>query len=105
MAEPVNDSAENPQPQPPRKELSMETRLLLAFLLMGAVLFTTPYFYKSVAPPAKKAATPTGQTAASPPPAGGPAVPAAAPPAPAPVVEPMELGDEATPQQPAPPFV
>src|SRR5436309_15997130 len=32
------------------KELSMEMRLLLAFLLMGAVMFVTPYFFKSVAP-------------------------------------------------------
>lgn len=30
----------------------MEKRLLLAFLLMGAVLFLTPYFYKTVLPPA-----------------------------------------------------
>jgi YidC/Oxa1 family membrane protein insertase len=47
------DSPNNPiQPsgQPPKKELSMETRLLLAFLLMGLVLFLTPYIYK--APPA-----------------------------------------------------
>ena len=28
----------------------MELRLLLAFILMGAVLFVTPYFYKTVAP-------------------------------------------------------
>src|SRR5436309_4872904 len=35
------------------KELSVETRLLLAFILMGAVLFTTPYFFKTPpAPPA-----------------------------------------------------
>ena len=31
----------------------MEVRLLLAFLLMGAVMFLTPYFYKSP-PPTKK---------------------------------------------------
>lgn len=31
----------------------METRLLLAFLLMGLVLFLTPYFYKAPPPPAK----------------------------------------------------
>lgn len=31
----------------------METRLLLAFLLMGLVLFLTPYFYKTPPPPAK----------------------------------------------------
>jgi len=36
----------------PPKELSMEMRLLLAFLLMGAVMFLTPYFFKSQAPPA-----------------------------------------------------
>jgi len=34
----------------------MELRLLLAFILMGVVLFLTPYFYKSAAPPAKKTA-------------------------------------------------
>jgi len=35
----------------------MEVRLLLAFLLMGAVMFLTPYFYKSP-PPAKKTTPP-----------------------------------------------
>jgi YidC/Oxa1 family membrane protein insertase len=46
------DSPNNPIQlgQPGKKELSMETRLLLAFLLMGLVLFLTPYIYK--APPA-----------------------------------------------------
>src|SRR4051812_4270566 len=46
-------------PSPPNqpKELSMEKRLLLAFVLMGAVLFTTPYFFKSDNPPAKKTET------------------------------------------------
>jgi|HubBroStandDraft_1064217.scaffolds.fasta_scaffold00627_15 YidC/Oxa1 family membrane protein insertase len=34
----------------------MELRLLLCFILMGVVLFLTPYFYKTVAPPAKKTA-------------------------------------------------
>ena len=34
-----------------KKELSIETRLLLAFILMGAVLFTTPYFFKTLPPP------------------------------------------------------
>ena len=33
----------------------MEVRLLIAFLLMGAVMFVTPYFFKSqVPPPGKK---------------------------------------------------
>jgi len=35
-------------------QLSMEKRLLLAFLLMGAVLFLTPYFYQPQ-PPAEQA--------------------------------------------------
>ncbi|MCC6362569.1 MAG: membrane protein insertase YidC [Bryobacterales bacterium] len=40
-----------------QKELSMEMRLLLTFILMGAVLFLTPYLMKTTAPPppAKKA--------------------------------------------------
>src|SRR6516225_7455027 len=44
-------------PESPPKEISMEVRLLLAFLLMGAVMFLTPYFYKSP-PPVKKSAPP-----------------------------------------------
>jgi YidC/Oxa1 family membrane protein insertase len=40
-----------------KKELSMEMRLLLAFLLMGLVLFLTPYIYKAPLPP-KKPVTP-----------------------------------------------
>ena len=35
--------------QPP-EQMSTETRLLLAFLLMGAIMFLTPYFFKSQAP-------------------------------------------------------
>jgi YidC/Oxa1 family membrane protein insertase len=44
-------------PESPPKEISMEVRLLLAFLLMGAVMFLTPYFYKSP-PPVKKTSAP-----------------------------------------------
>ena len=63
----------------------MELRLLLAFLLMGVVLFVTPYFYKTVAPPpGKKAvpaapantaapATPSVSNVTPPPPAAAPA--------------------------------
>ena len=40
-----------------KKELTMEMRLLLAFLLMGLVLFLTPYIYKAPPPP-KKPVTP-----------------------------------------------
>jgi YidC/Oxa1 family membrane protein insertase len=43
-----------------KKELSMEKRLLLAFLLMGLVLFITPYLYKNEpAAPGPKAAQTT----------------------------------------------
>lgn len=51
------------------KELSIEMRLLLAFLLMGAVLFTTPYFFKSTLPPApaKKVAVEKAPASAPPP--------------------------------------
>ena len=48
------------------KELSMEIRLLIAFLLMGAVLFVTPYFFKSQPPPAQKPAAPTAGAPARP---------------------------------------
>src|SRR5580693_5708334 len=44
-----------------KKELTMEMRLLLAFLLMGLVLFLTPYIYKAPAPP-KKPVTPPAST-------------------------------------------
>src|SRR5580658_1064648 len=54
MAEP-NSGGTSGGPGKP-KELSMELRLLLAFILMGVVLFLTPYFYKTVAPPVKKTA-------------------------------------------------
>src|SRR5579883_992059 len=46
MPEIVNGGSSN---QPP-KEMSMELRLLVAFLLMGAVMFLTPYLFKSQAP-------------------------------------------------------
>jgi YidC/Oxa1 family membrane protein insertase len=45
-----------------KKELTMEQRLLLAFVLMGLVLFLTPYFYKAPPAPAKTA-TPTSASA------------------------------------------
>ena len=38
----------------PPKQMSMEVRLLLAFLLMGVVMFVTPYIFKTP-PPANKA--------------------------------------------------
>jgi YidC/Oxa1 family membrane protein insertase len=68
-------SPEAPEP----KELSMEIRLLLAFLLMGLVLFLTPYFYKPQPPP-KPAAPAAAQKAV--------AEPKVEPPKPAPVPSP-----------------
>ena len=53
----------------PKKDMSMETRLLIAFLLMGLVLFLTPYIYKPTPPP--KPATPAAATKT-----GAPATPA-----------------------------
>ncbi len=47
------------------KELSMETRLLLAFLLMGAVMFLTPYFFPSATTTAKKSTAQTAQSTPS----------------------------------------
>jgi len=71
----------------------MELRLLLAFILMGVVLFVTPYFYKTVAPPAKKTApaaakiVPAPAAAETPQPAATPAESKPSPPAaPAPAV-------------------
>src|SRR5271167_1247719 len=52
------------QPQlnkPGKKELTMEQRLLLAFVLMGLVVFVTPYFYKAPPPP-PKTNTPSSKT-------------------------------------------
>jgi YidC/Oxa1 family membrane protein insertase len=54
----------------------MELRLLLAFILMGVVLFVTPLFYKNVAPPAKKPGPVAARTET---PAPGAPAPALAP--------------------------
>ncbi len=57
-----------------KKDLSMEARLLIAFVLMGLVLFLTPYIYKPASAPAPGANNPaTSKTtdvkeAATPPP-------------------------------------
>ncbi len=80
MAEP-NSGGTSGGPGKP-KELSMELRLLLAFILMGVVLFVTPYFYKTVAPPVKKTA-PVATTSGPVPVAPGTAAPPAETAAPA----------------------
>ncbi len=54
MPEPTGGGTQPPA-SPNKKSMSMETRLLLAFLMMGAVLFLTPYFFKQPQPPATKA--------------------------------------------------
>lgn len=63
MAAPPNTPIQ-PGQSGKKKELSMETRLLLAFLLMGLVLFLTPYIYKAPPPP-KKPVTPAPTTQAA----------------------------------------
>ena len=70
-----------------KKELSMEARLLIAFVLMGLVLFLTPYIYKPASAPATGASNPaTSKTtdpaaAAAVPPASVTPTPVAATPA------------------------
>ncbi len=98
MSQPVN-SDNNSATSP--KEMSMEVRLLLAFLLMGAVMFLSPYFFKSQAPaPAKKTAA-AGSVAPAPPP---PAATTSVKPAP-PVTASAVPSPNATPQQPLPPLI
>ena len=61
----MSDEEKNQQPGS-KQELSTETRLLIAFALMGVVLFATPYLFKTIsppAPPAKKSAVAQQQTA------------------------------------------
>jgi YidC/Oxa1 family membrane protein insertase len=80
MAQTVNSDNQSPAP----KEMSMEVRLLLAFLLMGAVMFLSPYFFKSATPPpnAKKTAPAAASEAPKDNPAAAttPTPPAAPPP-------------------------
>ena len=71
--------------------MSMEVRLLLAFLLMGVVMFVTPYFYKSPPPAKTGQKTTAAQTEPSQTPASPAAVEAPAPSAPAvPLASPTE---------------
>src|SRR5437764_11390145 len=76
MAEPVNGGSSNKPP----KEMSMEVRLLLAFILMGAVMFVSQYFFKSQAPPPpqKTAQSTPAQPAEPPKETAAPTAPAAA---------------------------
>jgi YidC/Oxa1 family membrane protein insertase len=65
--------------QPP--QVSMEKNLLLAFLLMGAVMFLSQYFFKSNTPPAPPKTAATETAAYKPPAAAPPGTPGAAEPA------------------------
>src|SRR6516165_54297 len=67
----------------PPKEMSMEVRLLLAFLLMGAVMFVTPYlpFFKSATPPPGAPPDANAAAAGGQPPAPPATQPDATPPA------------------------
>ncbi len=101
MAESVNGGSGG---SPPPKEMSMEVRLLLAFLLMGVVMFLSPYLFKTQPPaPVKNA----GQTTSAP--AAGEKPPAAAPSASAPpAVEAAKPSVQAAPVvtgSPQPPLV
>ena len=51
----MSDEQKNEQPGS-KQELSTETRLLIAFALMGLVLFATPYLFKTISPPTPPAA-------------------------------------------------
>jgi len=63
----MSDDQKKQQPGS-KPELSTEARLLIAFALMGLVLFATPYFFKTIAPPppAKSTLTSKQQPAAAP---------------------------------------
>ncbi|MBZ5620961.1 MAG: membrane protein insertase YidC [Acidobacteriia bacterium] len=87
--------------------MSMEVRLLLAFLLMGVVMFVTPYFFKTTPPPGGKSPETTAIA-----PGGQPGQPAA-PPETAPPAATVETASAApagfpsapaTPQHPLPNF-
>ena len=84
MAEPNSGGTPGGPGKP--KELSMELRLLLAFILMGVVLFLTPYFYKTVSAAGeedrsgwRRSTEPAPAAPAAPTPAPSAAAPAAPP--------------------------
>ena len=85
-------------PTQPPKEMSMEMRLLLAFLLMGAVMFVFQYLYPQAAPPAPKKETAAATAHRRPGPAS--AESPATPPAQEPTAKPAKA--EAKPAAPNP---
>src|SRR5579871_1787563 len=96
MADSVNGGSSTPKPP---KEMSMEVRLLLAFLLMGVVVYLTPYFVKTPPAASNKKSAPVQTSTSQPAPAAtsAPSEPAAA----TPLVTPLP----GTGQQPVPNLV
>ena len=93
---PETGNGGNPN-QPP--QVSMEKNLLLAFLLMGAVMFLSQYFFKSQQPPVPPKTTATETASAK--------IPAAAPPGTPPAEEQAQSAAPsaaATTGQPLPPL-
>ncbi len=61
----------------PQEQMSTETRLIIAFILMGAIMFLTPYFFKpQVPPPNNKKSTQTAAESTAPPKPGEAQAPA-----------------------------
>ncbi len=73
MADSGNPTNQGNPPEKKKREISMEARLLVAFVLMGGVLFVTQYWNKTSAPAGPKPATPAAgkqlEQKATPPPA------------------------------------
>jgi YidC/Oxa1 family membrane protein insertase len=93
-------------PGQPPKEMSMEIRLLLAFLLMGAVMFLTPYFVKTQQPASnRKLQTPAPAPVAQTVPAAAPEAPAAPSPKAKAAARKRTSATPVTGQNPLPPFV
>ncbi|MCU1235296.1 MAG: protein translocase subunit yidC [Candidatus Solibacter sp.] len=102
MSDPVNGG--NNLAQPPKKEMSMEVRLLLAFVLMGVVMFVTQYIMP--APPAKPPAKKDATAQTTPPPGAKDADATSTAPASAvATVQAASLPANATPQKPEPNFI
>jgi YidC/Oxa1 family membrane protein insertase len=93
-------------PGQPPKEMSMETRLLLAFLLMGAVMFLTNHFVKPQPPaPNKQVETPAPAPVTQTAPAAAPEASAAPASKAKAAVKKRNPATPVTLQNPLPPFV